>query len=94
MSLAMVGGASAAVAPTANVPWQGASLTPITALGESEVSDMSLATFCVFDKELAGTSHRGQGGQFGAGYGCRPGGQFAAGYGCRPGVGLLVPATA
>src|ERR1700731_5393572 len=67
MSLAMAGGASAAVAPTANVPSQGPSLTPITTLGESEVSDVSLATFYVFDKELGGTSHLGEGLQLAGG---------------------------
>src|SRR6202011_744599 len=80
MSLAMAGGASAAVAPTANVPSQGPSLTPITTLGESEVSDVSLATFYVFDKELGGTSHLGEGLQLAGG--CRGGGGGCRGGGC------------
>jgi hypothetical protein len=84
MSLAMAGGASAAVAPTADVPSQGPSLTPITTLGESEVSDVSLATFYVFDKELGGTSHLGEGLRLAAG--CRGGGGGCrAGGGCRGG---------
>ena len=72
MSLAMATGASAAVAPTADVPSQSPTLTPITTLSESEVIDVSLATFYVFDKELGGTSHLGQGLQLAGG--CRGGG--------------------
>jgi hypothetical protein len=94
MSLAMAGGASAAVAPTADVPSQGPSLTPITTLGEEEISDVSLATFYVFDKELGGTSHLGEGLQLaggcrGGGGGCRGGGGGCrgAGGGCRGGGG-------
>ena len=70
MSLAMAGGASAAVAPTANVPSQGPSLTPITTLGESEVSDVSLATFYVFDKESTAAAKDGNI-QLARGCGCR-----------------------
>jgi hypothetical protein len=51
MSLAMAGGASAATAPTAKAPSQGKILPPVMALGEEELSDISLATFYVFDKE-------------------------------------------
>jgi hypothetical protein len=91
MSLAMAGGASAAVAPTADVSSQGPSLTPITTLGESEVTDVSLATFYVFDKELGGSSYLGEGLQLaggcrGGGGGCRGGGGGCrAGGGCRGG---------
>jgi len=94
MSLAMAGGASAAVAPTANVPSQSPTLTPITTLSESEVTDVSLATFYVFDKELGGTSNLGEGLQLaggcrgGGGGGCRGGGGGCrAGGGCRGGGG-------
>jgi hypothetical protein len=95
MSLAMAGGASAAVAPTADTV-KGPALTPVTTLGEEEISDVSLGTFYVFDKELGGTSHLGQGLQLaagcrggggggcrGAGGGCRGGGGCRAGGGCR-----------
>jgi hypothetical protein len=89
MSLAMAGGASAAVAPTADVPSQGPSLTPITTLSESELSDVSLATFYIYDKELGGTSQIGvqlAGGCRGGGGGCRGGGGGCrAGGGCRGG---------
>jgi hypothetical protein len=82
MSLAMAGGASAAVAPTADVSPKGPALTPVTVLGEEEISDVSLGTFYVFDKELGGTSHLGQGLQLAAG--CRGGGGCrGAGGGCR-----------
>jgi hypothetical protein len=87
MSLAMAGGASAAVAPTANTPTQGPAMTPVTVLGEEEIADVSLSTFYVFDKELGGTSHLGEGlklagGCRGGGGGCRGGGG-----GCRGGGG-------
>src|SRR6478736_3452678 len=71
--LAMGGGASATV-PTANVPPRDIELRPVIALDEEEISDVSLATFYVFDKEAAGTSQFGQGVQLAAG--CR-------GCGCR-----------
>ena len=50
MSLAMAGGASA-TAPTANVSSQDTGSRPVITLGEEEISDVSLATFYVFDKE-------------------------------------------
>ena len=52
MSLAMVGGASAATAPpTAYLPSQYIPLSHEITLGEEEISDVSLGTFYVFDKE-------------------------------------------
>jgi hypothetical protein len=56
VSLTMAGGASATTTPTANVPSQDASWGPVIVLGEEEISDVSLATFYVFDRENAGTS--------------------------------------
>ena len=54
MSLAMAGGASAATAPpTANLPSQHIPLSHEIILGEEEISDVSLGTFYVFDKEDA-----------------------------------------
>jgi hypothetical protein len=73
MSLAMGGGASA-ISPTANVPSQDVEPRPVITLGEEEISDVSLATFYVFDRENVGTSQLGQGVQLAAG--CR-------GCGCR-----------
>ena len=52
VSFAMVGGA-AATAPTANVPSRDIDARSVFALGEEEMSDVSLATFYVFDKENA-----------------------------------------
>ena len=65
VSLAMAGGASA-TAPTANVPSQDTAPRPVITLGEEEISDVSLATFYVFDRENAGTSQLGQGLQLAA----------------------------
>lgn len=56
LTFSLVGGASAAAVPTQDVP-QTPNIAPgheIT-LGEEEISDVSLATFYVFDKENTGT---------------------------------------
>ncbi|MGZ3323564.1 MAG: hypothetical protein ACXU9C_21680, partial [Xanthobacteraceae bacterium] len=52
LTFSLVGGASAAVAPTQDQP-RTPSLAPGQAitLGEEEIADVSLATFYVFDKE-------------------------------------------
>src|SRR5215468_6759744 len=73
VSLAVTGGASAATAPTATVPSQNTVFQPVITLGEEEISDVSLATFYVFDKESARPS---QPGVQTAWWGCR-------GCGCR-----------
>jgi len=81
MSLAMAGGASAATAPpTANLPSQHIPLNHEIILGEEEISDVSLGTFFVFDKEDAASElgrdvqlaagHGGCGGHGGGGRGC------------------------
>ena len=67
MSLTMAGGASA-TAPTANVSSQDTGPRPAITLGEEEISDVSLATFYVFDKE--NESQFGQGVQLAARGGC------------------------
>jgi hypothetical protein len=54
MSLAMAGGTSAV--PIANVPSQDNEPLPVFTLDEEEISDVTLATFYVFDKEGLGTS--------------------------------------
>jgi len=89
LTFSLVGGASAAVAPTQNLP-----LTPNMApghqvtLGEEEISDVSLATFYVFDKEstgsLRGMVQEARGCRCGGCRGCR--GCRGCG-GCRCGVG-------
>ena len=93
VSWAMAGGASA-TAPTTNVPSQDNARRIV--LGEEEVSDVSLATFHVFDKEnklpfrqglrLAAGGCGGHGGCGGCGGhgGCAAhGGCRCAGHGCR-----------
>ncbi len=89
MSLAMAGGASAATAPpTANLPSQYIPLSHEIILGEEEISDVSLGTFYVFDKEDAASElgnniqvARGGGrGGGGGGRGC--GGRGGGGRGC------------
>ena len=96
LTFSLVGGASAAVAPAADE-----SQTPNYApnhqitLGEEEIADVSLGTFYIFDKELGGTSHLGEGMRLaagcrgGGGGGCRGGGGGCrgAGGGCRGGCG-------
>ena len=78
MSLAMAGGASAAVAPTANTPSHGVVPPPVITLGEEEISDVSLSTFYVFDKENAATPQVGEK----VAWGCRCGGCRCGGCRC------------
>jgi len=89
LTLSLVGGASAAVVPTQDVP-----RTPNVApsheftLGEEEISDVSLATFYVFDKEstasLKGMVQEARGCRCGGCRGCR--GCRGCGGGCGCGV--------
>ena len=67
VSFAMIGGASA-TAPTADALPPGTAPDPVITLGEEEISDVSLATFNVFDKEKASS--------------VRPGVKLAMGGGC------------
>ena len=60
-ALSLAGGASASISPARDLPTQD---TAPAILGEEEMSDVSLATFYVFDKENAG-AHR-SGAQFAA----------------------------
>jgi hypothetical protein len=55
LTFSLVGGASAAAVPTADVP-QTPNYVPTQALtlGEEEIADVSLATFHLFDKENVG----------------------------------------
>src|SRR5437763_1949050 len=61
MSLSLAGGASAATAAAdvSPIPSQDTTLPQIT-LNEEEISDVSLGTFYVFDKETAGTPRLGE----------------------------------
>jgi hypothetical protein len=56
MFLSLAGGASAAVAPATHVPSQDRGPRPAFLLGEEEISDVSLATFYVYDR---GSAHLG-----------------------------------
>jgi len=80
MSLAIGGGAFATTSPT--VSSQDTRLRPVITLDEEEISDVSLATFYVFDKENAGTSQVGQRVQLARGCGCH-GCRGCAVRGCR-----------
>jgi hypothetical protein len=55
----IAGGASAAPVPAATVPPMNIAPNQEVVLGEEEISDVSLATFYVFDKESAGPSRHG-----------------------------------
>src|SRR6476660_5160878 len=57
LSLSLVSGASAATeVPAADMPTQNTAGSHEFTSGEKEISDVSLATFYVFDKENVGTS--------------------------------------
>jgi hypothetical protein len=83
VSLSLAGSAAAATSGLAtDIPsWDTAARHEI-ALGEEEISDVSLATFYVFDKENAGASEHGQGLKLARG--CGGGGRGGGGCGgCR-----------
>jgi hypothetical protein len=86
VSLSLAGGASAATAPAADVPSPNTARVPEITLNEEEISDVSLGTFYVFDKESTGSARlgeqvaRGCGGCRGCGRGCR--GCRGCGRGC------------
>jgi hypothetical protein len=57
LSLSLASGAPAATeGPAADIPTQNTGVSHEITLGEEEISDVSLATFYVFDKENVGTS--------------------------------------
>jgi hypothetical protein len=69
LSLSLASGASAAIGgPAADMPTRSTEVSHEITLGEEEISDVSLATFYILDKENAGTF--------------RPGVRLAAGGGC------------
>jgi hypothetical protein len=68
----VIGGSASATAPATDLPAQNTQFRPVIALAEEEISDVSLATFYVFDKEGA---EEGLGGiQLAAARGCGGGG--------------------
>jgi len=59
LSLSLASGSPAATeGPAADIPTQNTGVSHDITLGEEEISDVSLATFYVFDKENAGTFYR------------------------------------
>jgi hypothetical protein len=92
LSLSLASGASAVTeGPAADMPTQNTGVSHEITLGEEEISDVSLATFYVFDKENPGTFRPGlqlaRGGG-GCGHGGGGGGCGHGGGGCaRAGVG-------
>jgi hypothetical protein len=93
VSLSLASGASAAgvVGPVSDLPFKDTATGPGITLSEEEISDVSLGTFYVFDKENARTSRlgeqvaRGCGRGGGGCRGCRGGG--GCGRGCGGGGG-------
>jgi hypothetical protein len=91
--LSLVGGATTAIGgPAANMPTQATVPSHEITLGEEEISDVSLATFYVFDKEAAVQARPelqlvrgGCGGGGCGGRGC--GGRGCGGRGCGCGGG-------
>jgi hypothetical protein len=86
LSLSLASGASAAIGrPAADMPTPKTGMTHEITLCEEEISDVSLATFYVFDNENAGTFRRriklaagGCGGGCGGSFGCGGGGDGGA----------------
>jgi hypothetical protein len=60
LSLSLAGGASAAGAQVADALTHKAVVSHEITLGEEQITDVSLATFYVFDKENAGPSQRSE----------------------------------
>jgi hypothetical protein len=92
LSFSLVGSASASTAPVADTP-QFDNISPDQrfVLGEEEMTDVSLATFYVFDREhLRGGVQLARGGCGGCGHGCggcRGGGGCGGCRGCGGGFG-------
>ena len=97
LSLSLTGGASAATAgpPTDMPTTPNKALSHEITLGEEEISDVSLATFYVFDKENAVKPQLGEklawGGRCGCGggCGCRGCGCRCGGFRCGGGCGFI-----
>jgi hypothetical protein len=87
VSFSLVGGASASTAPAADMPSQNTYPRHEIYLGEEEISDVSLGTFYVFDKENAAKPLLGEKVAQGCGgcgcRGCRCGGCRCGWRGCN-----------
>jgi hypothetical protein len=93
LSLSLANGASAAIAgAAADISTGDTGASHEIILAEEEISDVSLATFYVFDKETAGTFRPGlrlaMGGSCGACGGC---GGCGGGCGCWTGTNYTAP---
>ncbi len=90
--LSLAGGAYAATEPAADLPLQGIASGHEITLGEEEISDVSLGTFYVFDKENASTPQLGEKLAYrGCGRGCGARGcarGCGVGRGCARGCGV------
>jgi hypothetical protein len=94
LSFSMVGSTSASTMPTASIPQsENTSPNQRLVLGEEEMTDVSLATFYVFDRENVGGGVQLARGCGGCGHGggcggCRGCGGFRGCGGCGIGIGL------
>ena len=97
LSLSLASGASAAIGrPAADMPTPKTGMSHEITLCEEEISDVSLATFYVFDNENAGTFRRriklAQGcGGCGWGFGCGGGGGESTYSGAAPFGSYVTP---
>jgi hypothetical protein len=97
LSLSLASGASAAIGrPAADMPTPKTGMSHEITLCEEEISDVSLATFYVFDNENAGTFRRriklAQGcGGCGCGFGCGGGGGESTYSGAAPFSSYVTP---
>jgi hypothetical protein len=81
-ALSLAGSAAASTVPSGGVPAQ--KVAPVM-LAEEEISDVSLATFYVFDKDTIGPPGIKLAAKGGCGHGC--GGHGCGGHGCGHGCG-------
>ena len=91
--LSLAGGAYAATGPAADLPLQGIASGHEITLHEEEISDVSLGTFYVFDKENASTPQLGEklayrGGCGGRGCGARGCARGCGARGCARACGV------
>jgi hypothetical protein len=82
VSWAASAGGSVADIPVADIPSQNPAPFQFITLGDEEISDVSLATFHLFDKEGLGTPRSGMIQLARGGCGCGHGGGGGCGHGC------------
>ena len=84
LSLSLASGAAGTGGPAADAPTRNAAASHEITLGEEEISDVSLATFYVFDKENAGPPPLFQKLRLAAGCGAGCGCSFGCAYWPQP----------